>query len=160
MKTIYLGLGSNIGDREANLAEAVGRLGAADLKVIRVSPIYETEPGDYTDQRWFLNQVAEAETTLFPVMLLSRVGRIERELGRVRTVPKGPRIIDIDILLYGRIVVRRADLEIPHPRMGERRFVLAPLADLAPELMHPVTHQTIRRMLEAAPPQIARLLHS
>ena len=160
MKTIYLGLGSNIGDREANLAEAVGRLGAADLKVIRGSPIYETEPVDYTDQRWFLNQVVEAETTLFPVMLLSRVGRIERELGRVRTVPKGPRIIDIDILLYGRTVVRRADLEIPHPRMGERRFVLAPLADLAPELMHPVTHQTIRRMLEAAPPQIARLLHS
>lgn len=160
MKTIYLGLGSNIGDREANLAEAVGRLGAADLKVIRVSPIYETEPVDYTDQRWFLNQVVEAETTLFPVMLLSRVGRIERELGRVRRVPKGPRIIDIDILLYGRTVVRMADLEIPHPRMGERRFVLAPLADLAPELMHPVTHQTIRRMLEAAPPQIARLLHS
>jgi 2-amino-4-hydroxy-6-hydroxymethyldihydropteridine diphosphokinase len=160
VKTIYLSLGSNIGDREANLRAAVGRLDGADLKVARVSPVYETEPVDVTNQRWFLNLVAEAETTLFPKMLLSRTARIEHELGRVRTVSKGPRTIDIDILLYGNAVVRTASLEIPHPRMGERRFVLAPLADLAPELRHPVTHQTIRRMLEAAPAQVVRLLHS
>ena len=159
-KTIYLGLGSNIGDREANLREAVEQLGKADLKVTRVSPVYETEPVDYTDQPWFLNLVVEAETTLFPVMLLSRIARIERQLGRVRTVPKGPRTIDIDILLYGKAVVRRTNLEIPHPRMGERRFVLAPLADLEPDLRHPVTQQTMRQMLDAAPPQAVRLLHS
>jgi len=159
-KIIYLGLGSNIGDRDANLRDAIQRLAAADLKILRVSPVYETEPVDYADQRWFLNLVVEAQTSLFPMMLLSRIGRIERELGRVRTIPKGPRTIDIDILLYGKAVVRTARLEVPHPRMGDRRFVLAPLADLSPELRHPVTHQTIRRMLEAAPPQAVRRLHS
>ena len=91
------------------------------------------------DQAWFLNQVVEAETALFPMQLLTRIGRIERELGRVRTVRKRPRTIDIDILLYGAAVVQTARLEIPHPRMAERRFVLAPLAELAPDLRHPVT---------------------
>jgi 2-amino-4-hydroxy-6-hydroxymethyldihydropteridine diphosphokinase len=158
VKTIYLGLGSNIGDREANLRAALERLAAPDLRVVRVSPIYETEPVDYTDQRWFLNLVAEAETELFPMQLLARVGRIERELGRVRGIPKGPRTIDIDILLYGVALVRSPKLEIPHPRMAERRFVLAPLADLAPGLRHPVTRRTIAEMLEAAPPQTIRFL--
>jgi 2-amino-4-hydroxy-6-hydroxymethyldihydropteridine diphosphokinase len=158
--TVYLGLGSNIGDREVHLREAIAKLDAADVRVTRVSPVYETEPVDYTEQRWFLNQVVEAETRLFPKMLLSRIARIERELGRVRTVPKGPRVIDIDILIYGKAVVRTATLEVPHPRMGERRFVLAPLADLAPELLHPVTQRSIRRMLADAPPQMVRLLHS
>ena len=90
------------------------------------------------------------------MQLLSRIGRVERALGRVRTVPKGPRTIDIDILLYGRTIVRSARLEIPHPRMAERRFVLAPLADLAPDLRHPVTRKTIREMLDAAPKQVVR----
>jgi 2-amino-4-hydroxy-6-hydroxymethyldihydropteridine diphosphokinase len=160
LKIVYLGLGSNIGDREANLREAVRRLSAPDLEVTRVSPVYETEPVDYTDQRWFLNQVVEVETSLFPMTLLARTGKVESALGRVRSIAKGPRTIDIDILLYGKAVVRTATLEIPHPRMADRRFVLAPLADLAPELKHPVTHQTIRRMLESAPPQLVRLLHS
>ena len=159
MKT-YLGLGSNIGDREANLLAAVERLAKAGLRIVRVSPLYETEPVEYTAQRWFLNQVVEAETRLFPMQLLARVGKIERALGRVRTVAKGPRTIDIDILLYGNEVVRGAKLEIPHPRMHERRFVLAPLTDLAPELRHPITHRTVREMLEAAPQQVVRLLHS
>jgi 2-amino-4-hydroxy-6-hydroxymethyldihydropteridine diphosphokinase len=158
VKTIYLGLGSNIGDREANLRAALERLAAPDLRVMRVSPIYETEPVDYTDQRWFLNLVAEAETELFPMQLLTRIGRIERELGRVRGIPKGPRTIDIDILLYGAAVVRSPKLEIPHPRMAERRFVLAPMADLAPGLRHPVTRKSIAEMLEAAPPQAIRFL--
>jgi 2-amino-4-hydroxy-6-hydroxymethyldihydropteridine diphosphokinase len=155
-KLIYLGLGSNIGDREANLRAAIDRLPANGITVLQTSPIYETEPVDYTDQRWFLNLVLEASTKLLPMQLLTRTSRIERELGRVRTIPKGPRPIDIDILLYGRSVIRASKLEVPHPRMGERRFVLAPLADLAPELRHPVTGLSIRQMLDAAPPQTLR----
>jgi 2-amino-4-hydroxy-6-hydroxymethyldihydropteridine diphosphokinase len=160
LKLIYLSMGSNIGDREANLRAALDRLSAKELRILRTSPIYETEPLDYTDQRWFLNLVAEAETALFPMQLLSRIGTIERELGRVRTVPKGPRVIDIDILLYARAVIRTPRLEVPHPRMAERRFVLAPLADLAPDLRHPVTHRSMRELLESAPPETLRLLRS
>ncbi|MBZ5729391.1 MAG: 2-amino-4-hydroxy-6-hydroxymethyldihydropteridine diphosphokinase [Acidobacteriia bacterium] len=160
MKLVYLGLGSNVGDRERNLRAAMERLAAPGLRILRVSPVYETEPLEYTAQAWFLNLVVEAETELFPMQLLARAGRIERALGRVRAVPKGPRTIDIDILLYGQAVVRNATLEIPHPRMGERRFVLAPLADLAPGLRHPVTQRTARQMLEAAPHQAVRLIHS
>ena len=160
MNTTYLSLGSNLGDREANLREAIERLEAPDVHVVRTSPVYETEPVDYTDQPWFLNLVVEAETGLLPRRLLSRINKIERTLGRVRTMAKGPRTIDIDILLYGQAVVRTAALEIPHPRMAERRFVLAPLADLAPGLRHPLTHQTVREMLDAAPEQTVRLIHS
>jgi 2-amino-4-hydroxy-6-hydroxymethyldihydropteridine diphosphokinase len=160
VKTIYLSLGSNVGDRERNLRLAIERLAGPDLRILRVSPVYETEPVDYTAQAWFLNLVVEAETGLFPLQLLSRAARIERALGRVRTVAKGPRTIDIDILLYGSAVVHAPALEIPHPRMSARRFVLAPLADLAPALRHPVTHKTVREMLDAAPAQSVRLLHS
>ena len=156
MKTIYLGLGSNIGDRQANLEAALAGLPAIGVRVTRASPVYETEPVDFTDQRWFLNLVVEAETELFPLQLLARLQRIERDLGRVRTVAKGPRTLDIDILLYGQAVIQRPDLEIPHPRMAERRFVLAPLADLAPDLRHPVTRKTVRELLEAAPPAVVR----
>jgi 2-amino-4-hydroxy-6-hydroxymethyldihydropteridine diphosphokinase len=158
MKTIYLSLGSNVGDRDHNLRTAIERLTAPDLHILRTSPVYETEPVDYTAQRWFLNLVVEAETSLFPKLLLSRTARIEHEMGRVRTVAKGPRTIDIDILLYGKAVVASATLQIPHPRMAERRFVLAPLADLAPHLRHPVTHKTVREMLDAAPAQKVRLV--
>jgi 2-amino-4-hydroxy-6-hydroxymethyldihydropteridine diphosphokinase len=159
MKTVYLSLGSNVGDREGNLLAAVERL-RAEVRVLRVSPVYETEPVELAEQRWFLNMVVEAETDLFPMQLLARTGKIERALGRVRRVAKGPRTIDIDILLYGNAVVRGARLEIPHPRMAQRRFVLAPLADLAPELRHPVSGRTVREMLEAASAQAVRLLHS
>jgi 2-amino-4-hydroxy-6-hydroxymethyldihydropteridine diphosphokinase len=151
-------LGSNIGDREANLRAAIQSISAAGIPVLRESPVYETEPVGYADQRWFLNMAVEAETALFPMQLLMRTGKIERALGRVRTVPNGPRTIDIDILLYGNTVVHTPRLEIPHPRMQERRFVLAPLADLAPELRHPILRQTVRQMLQAAPPQTIRRL--
>ena len=134
MKRIYLSLGSNIGDRESYLRKAAERLASNDMRILRSSRIYETEPVDLLDQAWFLNQVLEGETALFPMQLLRRIGRFERELGRVRTVPKGPRTIDIDILFYGADVVDTPRLEIPHPRIAERRFVLAPLAELAPEL--------------------------
>jgi 2-amino-4-hydroxy-6-hydroxymethyldihydropteridine diphosphokinase len=155
-KTVYLSLGSNVGDRLRNLEAALEQLAGPDLRIVRTSAAYETEPVEYTAQRWFLNLVAEVATELFPMQLLMRIGRVERALGRVRTIPKGPRTIDIDILLFGRTVVRTAKLEVPHPRMGERRFVLAPLADLAPELRHPVTGKTVREMLDAAPKQAVR----
>ena len=158
MKRIYLSLGSNIGDREGNLRKAVERLASLDVRVLRTSRIYATEPLDYKNQAWFLNQVVEAETALFPMQLLTRIGRVERELGRVRAVPKGPRTIDIDILFYAAAVVETARLEIPHPRIAERRFVLEPLAELAPDLRHPVTHRSVRQMLESAPPAVVRLL--
>ena len=135
---------------------AIERLEAPVLRILRVSPTYETEPVEYTRQRWFLNLVVEAETTCFPRCCSPGSRRIERDLGRVRTVPKGPRTIDIDILLYGKVVVETEDLQIPHPRMAARRFVLAPLADLAPQLRHPITHQTIQEMLDAAPVQKIR----
>lgn len=158
MKTAYLGLGSNLGNREQHIATALAKLAAPGLRVARVSSLYETEPVGFTAQRWFLNLVAEIETELFPMQLLSRIANIEQALGRVRTVKNGPRTLDIDILLYGRAVVRTAKLEIPHPRMAERRFVLAPLAELAPDLRHPVTHQSIRAMLDAAPAEAVRKL--
>ena len=160
MKRIYLSLGSNIGDREANLRKAIEQLASQDMRVLHTSRIYETEPVDYVDQAWFLNQAVEAETTLFPMQLLTRVGRVERDLGRKRIVRKGPRTIDIDILFYGAAVVETTRLEIPHPRIAERRFVLVPLAELAPDLRHPVTHRTIRQMLESAPPAVVRLIPS
>ena len=153
MKTAYLGLGSNIGDREAHLEAAIEKLAP-----VRRSPIYETEPVDYVQQRWFLNLVVELETSLFPMQLLTRIQKIERDLGRVRNIPKGPRTIDIDILLFGDAVIRTPKLVIPHPRMAERRFVLAPLADLAPDLRHPVTRLTIREMLAEAPASKIRVL--
>lgn len=155
-KIVYLGLGSNVGDCERNLQRALEQMETPDLHIVRASPVYETEPVDYTQQPWFLNQVAEAETELFPMQLLARVGRVERALGRVRGIPKGPRIIDIDILFFGRATVRTAKLEVPHPGIAERRFVLMPLADLAPDLRHPVTGKTVREMLEAAPPHKVR----
>ena len=158
MKTVYLSLGSNIGDREGHLRKALEQLTAGGVRVLRVSPVYETEPVDVTGQGWFLNQVAEAGTELFPLQLLAAAMRIERALGRVRTLPKGPRTIDIDILLYGSSRVKTAGLEIPHPRMAERRFVLAPLADLAPDLRHPITGKSVREMLDGVAHQVARRL--
>jgi 2-amino-4-hydroxy-6-hydroxymethyldihydropteridine diphosphokinase len=157
LKRIYLSLGSNLGDRAGHLEAAIERLAEAEVRVLARSPVYETEPMDFTEQGWFLNQVVSGETALFPMQLLLRVGRVERELGRVRGVPKGPRTIDIDILFYGAAVIETPRLQVPHPRLSERRFVLRPLADLAPELRHPVTHRTVRQMLESAPPAVVRV---
>ena len=157
MKTVYLSLGSNIGDREQMLQSALDRLHAPDLRIKRISPVYETEPLDFKEQRLFLNMVVEAETDLFPMMLLSRIQRIELQLGRRRTgPPKGPRTIDIDILLHGGSTVHSARLEIPHPRMHERRFVLAPMVDLAPNLRHPQLRRTMRDLLSQLESQKVR----
>lgn len=156
MKTVYIGLGTNLGDRAQNLAQARERLIAAGIKIIRESSIYETAPRDLENQPMFLNQVVEAETALFPRQLLSRILAIEREMGRKRTIAKGPRSIDIDILMFGKFAITTPDLEIPHPRMVERRFVLEPLAELAPDLRHPVTKSTVREMLAKVADQQVR----
>jgi len=156
MKIAYLGLGSNLGDRHANLADAITRLACDTVRILRTSSIWETAPRDVLDQPWFLNQVVEVESDLLPRQLFQRIQRIEREMGRQRRMPKGPRLIDIDILLYGNAVVKSDDLEIPHPRMTERRFVLAPLAELAPDLRHPGSGQTVRELLAEVAGQSAK----
>ncbi len=155
-KLIYLGLGSNVGDSEALLQSALDKLNGPDLKLRRVSSLYETEPVGLREQRWFLNLVAEFETNLFPKQLLHRIQKIENELGRKRTVRNGPRTIDVDILLYGNFVVSTEELEIPHPRYRERRFTLSPLAELNPGLRDPVTRKTVAEMLADLPGQVAR----
>ena len=157
MKIVYLGLGSNVGDSESLLQSALEALNGPDLKLLRVSGIYETEPIGLREQRWFLNLAAEFETNLFPKQLLHRIQKVEKNLGRTRTVRNGPRTIDIDILLYGNAVVETDELEIPHPRYRERRFTLAPLAELNPALRDPVTHRTMAEMLARLKGQSIRL---
>jgi 2-amino-4-hydroxy-6-hydroxymethyldihydropteridine diphosphokinase len=159
LKTAYLGLGSNLGDREANLREALERMESAGIHVVRRSSIYETEPRDLPDQPWFLNAAVEVETDLFPFQLLARLQNIEREMGRRRVTPKGPRNIDIDVLSYGRSVIATADFQVPHPRMAQRRFVLEPLSEIASEFRHPATGKTAREMLASLDPQGVRRLN-
>jgi 2-amino-4-hydroxy-6-hydroxymethyldihydropteridine diphosphokinase len=154
VKTVYLGLGSNVGEREAMLQAAVDRLHSTELRITRLSSVYETEPQGLRNQRWFLNLVAE--TDLFPRQLLGRIVKIERELGRRRIIENGPRTIDIDILFFGNSVVKTGELTIPHPRFAERRFVLAPMVELNPELRDPVSRQTMRELLVATAGQGVR----
>jgi len=144
---IYLSLGSNLGDRAANLDRAIEALPEAGVLVLRRSSLYETEPVDFLDQPWFLNCVVEAETSLPPEPLLEALQGIERRLGSKKLIARGPRIIDLDVLFYGGSVVRTANIEIPHPRMADRRFVLEPLAELAPAFMHPILHATSAELL-------------
>ncbi len=158
MKTAYLSLGSNLGDRKDNLATALKLLAAPDLRIARVSSLYETEPRDLLQQPWFLNLAVQIETTLFPMQLLARTQKVERDLGRKRIIAKGPRTIDIDILLFGAFVIDTPQLQIPHPRLAERRFVLQPLVEIAPDLRHPTTRQTVREMLAATAGQIVKKL--
>lgn len=149
----YLSVGSNLGNREQNLKEAVRRASTLG-RVVAVSSFYETEPVEVTDQPWFLNCVLALETTAEPAQLMRELLRIEHEMGRQRLVKKGPRSIDIDILLFGNAVVNTPDLTIPHPEMTRRRFVLEPLAEIAPDLLHPVSQKTVTLLLaELAPGQ-------
>lgn len=147
---IYLSLGSNVGDRAANLERAVAALEGAGVRVRRVSSLYQTEPMDFPAQHWFLNCVVEAETRLLPLQLLHALRRIEARLGGRKLVARGPRRIDLDILLYGNATIRMRDLEVPHPRMQGRTFVLAPLAEIAPELRHPAWGKTAAGLLALA----------
>lgn len=151
MRTIYLSLGSNIGDRAENIARAVAALAEHGVRVTRQSSLYETEPVELREQEWFLNGVVSAQTDLAPRDLMAALLAIERSLGRERTVPKGPRIIDIDILLFGDDVVKEPQLEIPHPRMAARRFVLVPFAEIAPDACHPVLRKSIGALLSETP---------
>ncbi len=160
MKTAFLALGSNVGDREANLRTAVTLLQGDEIRVRRGSSLYETAPQELLDQPSFLNAVVNVETSLFPLQLLARVREIERKMGRRRVTPKGPRNIDIDILFYGRNVIATAELEVPHPRIAQRRFVLEPLAEIAPEFRHPLTGKTASEMLATLEQQGVRRLEA
>ena len=131
---------------------------SSNFKLTRASSVYETEPRGLLDQPWFLNQVVEAETTLYPRQLLARLLKIEQEMGRQRLIPNGPRIIDLDILLFGDMVLHLPGLEVPHPRMAERRFVLEPLCELAPALRHPRSGRSVREMLAEVMDQPVRRL--
>jgi 2-amino-4-hydroxy-6-hydroxymethyldihydropteridine diphosphokinase len=150
-KTAYIALGSNLGDRAAMLARAVGAMNGAGIRVTRQSSLYFTEPVDAPGQPWFLNAVLEAETSLLPRQLLHTLAKIERELGRRRLAPHGPRTIDLDILFYGSSVIRSRELQVPHPRLTQRRFVLVPLAQIAPEFRHPTLHKSIAQLLAETP---------
>lgn len=149
--SVFLGLGANVGDRERNLLAARRGLESRGFRVTALSSLYHTEPVDAPPQEWFLNAVAGGETALSPEALLQACLETERALGRVRDVPRGPRTIDLDLLLYADVVREGPGLVVPHPRMHERRFVLVPLAEIAPGARHPVLGLTAAEMLRRCP---------
>jgi 2-amino-4-hydroxy-6-hydroxymethyldihydropteridine diphosphokinase len=144
MKNIYLGLGSNVGNRDENLRSAVHELG---IKIISSSSIYETEPVEYLDQPWFLNCVVQIENDLRPYDLLQLCQKVETQLLRKREISKGPRTIDLDILFYGNLILQHPDLTIPHPAIQDRKFVLEPLNEIAPNFVHPLLKKTVSQLL-------------
>ena len=150
-KTVYLSLGSNVGDREANLRAAIDELPHAGVAVIRVSSFYETEPVDLREQPWFLNCAVDVETHFDAIVLLRALREIEAKMGSRKLMAKGPRLIDMDILLCGAETINTKELQVPHPRMHLRRFVLVPLAEIAPEVVDPELKKTVKQLLEGTP---------
>lgn len=147
---VYLSLGSNLGDRAGNLLQAIKLLAGAG-EVVLVSSIYETAPVEVTQQSWFLNCALHLDTRATPEKLLADLLAIEKSMGRERTSHKGPRLIDLDILLFGDHPYTSPTLTVPHPAMHQRRFVLAPMVEIAPDLRHPVLQRSMRQLLEDLP---------
>jgi 2-amino-4-hydroxy-6-hydroxymethyldihydropteridine diphosphokinase len=150
-KLVYLSLGSNVGDPLANLNAAINDLSALG-DVAAVSSFYETEPVELTAQPWFLNCAVKLDTEKMPKQLMSGILDLEQKMGRRRLQKNGPRIIDIDILLFGNSIIETKGLTVPHPAMHQRRFVLEPLAEIAAEVRHPVFKRTLRELRDALPP--------
>lgn len=146
MTEVYIGLGSNLGDKKQNIEEALEYI-KEKCEILKISSLYETEPVGYKDQDWFLNGVVKIGTHVGPQELLGFILLIEKRLGRVRTIKNGPRIIDLDILFYGNEIINEPNLIVPHPRLHERGFVLVPLQEVAPDLMHPIFRKTIQELL-------------
>ena len=156
MATVYLGVGSNLGDRQANIDRAIALLKEhEDIEVLAVSSFIESDPEGGPPQGPYLNGALRLKTDLLPLDLLSQLKMVERRLGRQKGAPNSPRPIDLDILLYDDRILREPNLTVPHPHLHERGFVLEPLAQLAPELVHPVLHETIAVLRDRAPVRLA-----
>jgi len=144
----FLSLGSNLGDREKNLIHALAFLEREGVEILKISSLYETQPVDSPDQPWFYNQLVEASAKSNPESFLDLIKKIEHKMGRKRIQKKGPRIIDIDIILAEGKVIRKKELKIPHPRMEKRNFVLLPFMEISPDTVHPVLNEDMKTLLK------------
>ena len=152
---VFISIGSNMGDRLRFCRQAIARVSAHEkIRSITASPFYETEPVDYTDQGWFINAVFKIETTLSPLRLLDELKSVQAEAGRMESAVRfGPRVLDLDILLYDDLIMDTPELTIPHPRMHKRRFVLLPMCDIGPNVLHPIFHCPVKQLLANLDPE-------